>query len=102
MLNLSIKYLLYFGVCYYSSGETIMGLDEGGECPGGVMLSSTICIPNGYRKGELPNVPLEINTAIEVNNIREILAAYQGSKSLPINFGIPSPIMNNSIKRGSD
>ena len=72
MLNLAMKYLLYFGVCYYSSGETIMGLDDGGECPGGVMLSTTICIPNGYRKGELPNVPLEINTAIEVNNIREI------------------------------
>ena len=42
------------------------------DCPGGILLSSTICIPKGYRKGELPTVPLEINTAIEVNNIREI------------------------------
>ena len=42
------------------------------KCPGGMLLSSTICLPNGYRKGELPTVPVEINTAIEVNNIREI------------------------------
>ena len=42
------------------------------KCPGGMLLSSSICLPNGYRKGELPTVPVEINTAIEVNNIREI------------------------------
>ena len=42
------------------------------ECPGGVLLSSSICIPHGYRKGELPKIPLEIHTAIEVENIREI------------------------------
>ena len=42
------------------------------NCPGGFLLSSTICLPSGYRKGELPKVPVEINTAIEVNNIREI------------------------------
>ena len=42
------------------------------SCPGGVLLSPTICIPSEYRKGELPNIPMEINTALEVNNIREI------------------------------
>ena len=42
------------------------------ECPGGVLLSSSICIPYGYRKGELPKIPLEIHAAIEVENIREI------------------------------
>ena len=42
------------------------------HCPGGLLLSSSICIPRGYRKGELPKIPLDINTAIEVNNIREI------------------------------
>ena len=42
------------------------------NCQGGILLSPTICIPNGYRKGELPTIPLEINTALEVNNIREI------------------------------
>ena len=46
--------------------------DRNVKCPGGLLLSSTICLPNGYRKGELPTIPLEINTAIEVNNIREI------------------------------
>ena len=42
------------------------------NCPGGTLLSPNICIPSGYRKGELPMIPLEINAAIEVNNIREI------------------------------
>ena len=42
------------------------------ECPGGVLLSSSICIPHGYRKGEPPKIPVEIHTAIEVKNIREI------------------------------
>lgn len=41
-------------------------------CPGGHLISSSICLPNGYRKGELPKIPLEVNTAIEVNNIREV------------------------------
>ena len=41
-------------------------------CPGGMLLSSSVCLPKGYRKGELPKIPLEVNAAIEVNNIREI------------------------------
>lgn len=42
------------------------------NCPGGTLLSSKICIPRDYRKGELPRMPVEINTAISINNIREI------------------------------
>ena len=42
------------------------------DCPGGILLLSSVCLPKGYRKGEPPTVPIEINTAIEVNNIREI------------------------------
>ena len=42
-------------------------------CPGGFLLSSTICLPFGYRKGEIPKIPTEINTAIAINNIREIV-----------------------------
>ena len=30
------------------------------SCQGGILLSPTICIPRGYRKGELPIIPLEI------------------------------------------
>ena len=41
-------------------------------CPGGTLLSSSVCIPHNYRKGELPRMPVEINTAISINNIREI------------------------------
>jgi hypothetical protein len=42
------------------------------HCPGGFRLSSSICLPLGYRNGELPQTPTEINTAIAINNIREI------------------------------
>ena len=41
------------------------------SCPGGVLLSPTICIPREYRKGELPSLPMEINTALEVNDLRK-------------------------------
>jgi gamma-aminobutyric acid receptor subunit alpha len=47
-------------------------IDHNVNCKDGMLLSSSICLPSGYRKGELPTVPVEINTAIEVNNIREI------------------------------
>ena len=47
-------------------------IDQNVNCTDGILLSSSICLPSGYRKGELPAVPVEINTAIEVNNIREI------------------------------
>ena len=42
------------------------------DCPGGFLLSAAICLPFGYRKGEPPRTPTEINTAMAINNIREI------------------------------
>ena len=50
----------------FNSAQTDM------DCPGGTLLSSKICIPHDYRKGELPKMPVKINTAISINNIREI------------------------------
>ena len=66
-------------ICIYGEVEkqhdqntTTVGEEYTISCQGGILLSPTICIPNGYRKGELPTIPLQINTALEVNNIREI------------------------------
>ena len=42
------------------------------ECEGGTLLSSSVCVPIGYRKGEVPKAPTMVNTRIEINNIREI------------------------------
>ena len=71
-----IVFVLYGNIYAQVNKQSIMeGLDDAEEvitCPGGILLSSTICIPRGYRKSEPPKIPLEINTAIEVSNIREI------------------------------
>lgn len=80
MMQVTILTLLVFVPYGNISAKLIeQSLKEGSDdsehfiaCPGGILLGSTICIPHGYRKGELPKIPLEINTAIEVNNIREI------------------------------
>ena len=72
--------LLAFSMQQGIIAEHVQGLGKIGclakeprlSCPRGKLLSSSICIPNEYRKGELPQIPLEINTAVEVNNIREI------------------------------
>ena len=42
------------------------------DCKGGTPLSSRICLPLEYRKLEMPSNPVEIKTALTVNNIREI------------------------------
>ena len=42
------------------------------DCHGGTLLSARICLPYWYRKGELPNNPVEIKTSISINHIREI------------------------------
>ena len=42
------------------------------DCHGGTLLSTQICLPYGYRKGELPSNPVEIKTSISINHIREI------------------------------
>ena len=63
--------LLAFSMQQGIIAEHVQGLGKIGclakeprvSCPGGKLLSSSICIPNEYRKGELPQIPLEINLA---------------------------------------
>ena len=42
------------------------------DCENGTLLSKSVCIPDGYLKGEVPDIPTVVNTAIEINNIREV------------------------------
>ena len=42
------------------------------DCGNGTLLSGTVCVPQGYLKGEIPEKPTFVNTIIEINNIREI------------------------------
>ena len=42
------------------------------DCENGTLLSTTVCIPGGYLKGEVPEIPTVVNTRIEINNIREV------------------------------
>ena len=42
------------------------------NCKNGMLLSSSVCISEGYIKGEAPIKPTEVNTKIEINNIREV------------------------------
>ena len=81
MTKFVIVLLLVFSPCNISLVKAIDGsitekVGDGRnyeiDCPGGFRLSSTICLPLGYRRGELPQTPTEINTAIAINNIREI------------------------------
>ena len=42
------------------------------NCKDGTWLSSSVCIPKGYIKGEAPQSPTLVLTKIEINNIREV------------------------------
>ena len=42
------------------------------DCKEGTFLSSSVCIPSGYLKGEVPDSPTIVNTKLEINNIREV------------------------------
>ena len=42
------------------------------NCQNGTLLSSTVCIPQGYLKGEVPEKPTKVETRIEINNILEV------------------------------
>ena len=42
------------------------------DCANGTLLSSTVCVPNGYLKGEVPEIPTIVKTRIEVNNVLEV------------------------------
>ena len=42
------------------------------DCTKGTLLSTSVCVPFGYHKGEVPDTPTIVKTTIEINNIREI------------------------------
>ena len=42
------------------------------DCENGTLLSASVCIPEGYIKGDVPKTPTIVNTKIEINNIREV------------------------------
>ena len=42
------------------------------DCKEGTFVSSSVCIPSGYLKGEVPDSPTIVNTKLEINNIREV------------------------------
>ena len=44
--------------------------DVTAECPGGRLLSSSVCVPQGYRKADIPKKPTIVNTSLELKNIR--------------------------------
>ena len=46
--------------------------DGRNECENGTLLSSLVCIPKEYLKGEVPDKPTVVRTRIEINNILEV------------------------------
>ena len=52
--------------------STISNDEKKFHCGNGTLLSSSICIPMGYIKGEAPRKPTIVSTKIEINNIREV------------------------------
>ena len=42
------------------------------NCDNGIRLSSTVCIPQDYLKGEVPEKPTVVGSKIEINNLREV------------------------------
>lgn len=69
-----IVLLVFLNYCISVTHQTTQVLKDNHEieCPGGTLLSSRICIPQGYRKGEPPNKPVEIRTSLSIEHIREI------------------------------
>ena len=71
-------YVLYL---YINSGKSLSGNHftssiKNGEkeldCENGTWLSTSVCIPQGYHKAEVPEIPTVVNAGIEINNIREV------------------------------
>ena len=42
------------------------------DCKKGIWLSTSVCVPKGYLKGEAPVPNTIINTKVEINNIRDV------------------------------
>ena len=77
MINYLATVLLFPNFFNVTIGEKIATLSTKNEeihlhCENGSLLSSYVCIPRGYIKGEAPKSPTIVNTKIEINNIREV------------------------------
>ena len=77
MINYLVTVLLFPNFFNVTIGEKIASLSKKNEeihlhCESGSLLSSYVCIPRGYIKGEAPKSPTIVNTKIEINNIREV------------------------------
>ena len=77
MLNYLVRVLLFPNFWSVTEGEKIRSLisrkeDINRHCINGTLLSSYVCIPWGYIKGEAPRLPTIVSTTIEINNIREV------------------------------
>ena len=77
MINYLVTVLLFPNFFNVTNGEKIASLSTKSEeihlhCENGSLLSSYVCIPTGYIKGEAPKSPTIVNTKIEINNIREV------------------------------
>ena len=42
------------------------------NCQNGTLLTTEVCVPNGYLKGESPEKPTLVNIKVDINNIREV------------------------------
>ena len=73
------------------------------NCEHGILLTKSVCIPNNYLNGEVPEIPTTVNSRIEINNIREVndkemrltLEIYQ--ESLWIDNRIKTSLLANGI-----
>ena len=77
MINYLVSVLLFPNIWTVANGEKITSLIPQNEdihllCSNGTLLSSSVCIPRGYIKGEAPKGPTIVSTKIEINNIREV------------------------------
>ena len=77
MINYLVTILLFPNFWIFTIGEKVTSLIPKNEdiyvhCENGSLLSSKVCIPRGYIKGEAPKSPTIVNTKIEINNIREV------------------------------
>ena len=71
--------IIAINICIIIPCETVSILSPSGkgnktelDCKGGHFLSSYVCVPIGYLKGEVPESPTIVNTRLEINNIREV------------------------------
>ena len=54
-----------------SNNHSIKAIEQW-HCNNGTLLSSSVCVPYGYLKGEVPEKPTIVKTRIEINNILEV------------------------------